>query len=281
VALSLIMLAYLVVHGSVRAILWGPQAQIDWTTYAHTTSNWFALYRYGGAAAFSEALYYASIAVCLANAVGVMPRLLGLLFSITTSATLFRDDFAMDGGHTLLVILSIYLIFADTSALSLLPIERRKPGSPTLGIFHNGAMAAVSLQVCLVYYWSGFYKLSGTTWRHGTALYYALHDPTFSWPGISNLIYTHPTLVALGTFATIVFQAAFPFLMWVRPVKPVLVAIGFAFHLLIAVLMGLVTFSLTMMSADLALLSDSELAALGSVIMLRRIRRKALSETIA
>jgi hypothetical protein len=258
------MLAYFAIHFTKRAFLWGPQGQIDWVTYTHITSNWLALYRYNPSPVYAECLYWFAIIVTVLNVCGVFPRVMGWLFALAVSATLYRDQLAMDGGHSLLIILSIYLAFADTSALSLMKARTATARPPKFGlsVIHNAAMFAVSAQVCLMYYWAGFYKTSGSNWRHGVALYYVLRDYHFNWPGVSQLVYSHAILVVIGVYATLLFQSAFPYLMWVRPAKPAMVAIAISFHLGIAALMGLVTFSATMIAADLALLSDQQLASI-------------------
>ncbi len=171
------MLAYLLLHFSKRAILWGPQGQIDWIEYTRLTANWLALYRYSPLPAYAELLYWLAVAVSALNLAGFMPRLMGLLFAVFASATLNRDWLAMDGGHSLLVVLSIYLVFADTSALSIVKRVRAPQVSQTAAIVHNAAMFAVSAQVCLMYYWAGFYKLFGVSVAPGDRVVFRASGP--------------------------------------------------------------------------------------------------------
>ena len=83
-------------------------------------------------------------------------------------------------------------------------------------------------------------------WQEGTALYYILRVPEFSWPGVSEHIYRHGYLIAALTWATVFFQLTFPPLMLSRSWRlPALLA-ATTFHLGIAVLMNLWTFSIIM-----------------------------------
>lgn len=271
IGLSAIMLVmYLWYFPSHRA-LWGPNGVLDYKDYVTgiAGANPFALYRYNDAPWFADLIYFASLAVAGAYLIGIAPRVTSWLFAITAFANVNRNPAASDAGQTLLVLIAFLLCFVDTSRWALLPLKlwRFKPSLLTAisTMLHNSGRFLVSWQICMVYWWAAFAKLGGSDWRHGTALYYVMHLDRFMWfPNLAGGIAGNIVLVSILTYTTLIFQAAFPFLMWDRRYKPFMIAIGIGLHTGIGLLMGLLTFSATMIIADLSLLSDGQFAALGA-----------------
>ena len=150
-------------------------------------------------------------------------------------------------------------------------LGRRDPdGEPravldTLGdMLHNCAMLVVAVEVCFIYATAGWYKIQGSLWQGGTALYFPLHLDYFNpWPGLSQLLSTHPLPVFVLTYGTVIVQVAFPFLVFNRRIKNVLLVLMIVEHLAIAVTLGLPFFSLAMISADAVFLPTGFLRWVG------------------
>ena len=160
------------------------------------------------------------------------------------------------------MILAIYLVFADLSALSLdrrLFGQRREGRFTWLsGMLHNFAITACLLQLAIVYFEAGFYKIQGHVWSNGTAIYYILRSNGVALPGGGDLVWRRSAVVTLGTYGTILFEIMHPFLMWHRRLKYLIFAGAVLLHGGIGVLMGLVWFSLTMIGAHAILFDDDE-----------------------
>lgn len=144
-------------------------------------------------------------------------------------------------------------------------LGRRDPdGEPralldTLGdMLHNCAMLVIAVEVCLIYATAGWYKIQGSLWQGGSALYFPLHLDYFNpWPGLSHLLSAHPLPVLAITYGTVMVQVSFPFLVFNRRIKNVLLVLMMAEHAAIAVTLGLPFFSLAMISADAVFLPTS------------------------
>ncbi|MFF4015499.1 HTTM domain-containing protein [Streptomyces sp. NPDC001843] len=131
-------------------------------------------------------------------------------------------------------------------------------------IVHNGALFVIMAEACLIYATAGWYKIQGSRWQDGTAVYYPLHLEYFSpWPALADLLSANGTLVMLVTYGTVVVQVAFPFTLFNRRVKNVLLAAMMTEHAVIAVVLGLPFFSLAMIAADSVFLPTSFLRRLG------------------
>jgi hypothetical protein len=155
-------------------------------------------------------------------------------------------------------------------ALWWLAGRRAKPGQPRImldivaNVVHNGALLVIMAEACLIYATAGWYKIQGSRWQDGTAVYYPLHLEYFSpWPGLADLLSASGTMVMLVTYGTVLVQVAFPFTLFNRRVKNVLLAVMITEHAVIAVVLGLPFFSLAMIAADAVFLPTTFLRRMG------------------
>ncbi|MEU1865095.1 HTTM domain-containing protein [Streptomyces gardneri] len=150
-------------------------------------------------------------------------------------------------------------------ACRLAPGEPRTLLDVLANLTHNAALVVIMAEVCLIYATAGWYKIQGSRWQDGTALYYPLHLDYFSpWPELSELLGSSGIMVLLLTYGTVIVQIAFPFTLFHRKVKNVLLVAMMLEHAGIAVLLGLPVFSLAMISADAVFLPTVFLVALGA-----------------
>lgn len=139
-------------------------------------------------------------------------------------------------------------------------------------VVHNGAMLVIVAEVCLIYSTAGWYKIQGSRWQDGTALYYPLHLDDFTpWPALSHTLAGSPLMVMLITYGTVIVQVAFPFTLFNRRVKNVLLAAMMLEHASIAIVLGLPFFSLAMIAADAVFLPTGFLVWAGDRLV-RRLR---------
>ncbi|MEU6661590.1 HTTM domain-containing protein [Streptomyces sp. NPDC046821] len=150
-------------------------------------------------------------------------------------------------------------------------VNRRDPyGEPRMlldviaNLAHNAALFVIMAEACLIYATAGWYKIQGSRWQDGTAVYYPLHLDYFSpWPALGDLLASHGIMIMLVSYGTVLVQVAFPFTLFNRRVKNVLLVAMMCEHAVIAVLLGLPFFSLAMIAADAVFLPTSFLKRLG------------------
>ncbi|MER6405789.1 HTTM domain-containing protein [Streptomyces viridosporus] len=195
----------------------------------------------------------------------VGPALWGVLGFLLLVATLAGR---MDGDRFIPVLL--WAVWA-AQALWWLAGRRARTGQSRIlldvvaNIVHNGALLVIMAEVCLIYATAGWYKVQGSRWQDGTAVHYPLHLEYFSpWPALSDLLSANGTLVMLATYGTVAVQVAFPFTLFNRRIKNVLLALMMTEHVVIAVVLGLPFFSLAMLAADAVFLPTSFLRRLGA-----------------
>lgn len=102
-------------------------------------------------------------------------------------------------------------------------------------------------QICAIYAYTGFEKLKGASWWNGSALWTVFANPQsvifdMTWMRQFGLV------ISIITFVTIIFEIYFPMALFVPKLKKYWLGAGFLFHLGIGLLMGLLPFSLVMLS---------------------------------
>jgi hypothetical protein len=144
---------------------------------------------------------------------------------------------------------------------------------------HNAAMLVIAAEVCLIYATAGWYKIQGDKWQDGSAVHYPLHLDYFTpWPALSELLAGSSLLVLVLTYGSVIVQVAFPFVVFNRRVKNVLLVLMIGEHLGIAVVLGLPFFSAAMITADAVFLPTAFLLwTEGRVRRLRLARRSRSS----
>ncbi|MEU3007546.1 MULTISPECIES: HTTM domain-containing protein [unclassified Streptomyces] len=137
---------------------------------------------------------------------------------------------------------------------------------------HNAALAVIMAEVCLIYATAGWYKIQGSRWQDGTALYYPLNLDYFTpWPALSDILGASGLMVMVLTYGTVIVQVAFPFTLFNRRVKNVLLVVMICEHAGIALLLGLPFFSMAMIAADAVFLPTAFLVWLGGRVTIGRL----------
>ncbi|RBL85689.1 HTTM domain-containing protein, partial [Streptomyces cavourensis] len=140
-------------------------------------------------------------------------------------------------------------------------------------LVHNAALVVIMIEVCLIYATAGWYKIQGSRWQDGTALYYPLKLDYFTpWPALSDVLASSGLVVMVLTYATVIVQVAFPFTLFNRRLKNVLLVMMIGEHAGIALLLGLPFFSMAMIAADAVFLPTVFLLWLGRRATLGRER---------
>jgi len=271
ICLGGITLIFYALHVAQRELLWGPNAAVtpqDAAVIMSANHSW-SLYGLFPSELGFEVLFWTGFVVTLAFAFGVGGRITTILFYVFTWSIYQRDYYAIDGGENLLIILAFYMMFMDLTALSVdqqLGWFKNRPNTWVGAMIHNAALVACLLQLSIMYFVSDFFKIQGHVWADGTALYYILRTNEFSLPPLTDHLFRNQLLVVSGTYATIIFEAMYPWAIWHPRLKYAVLAGVIALHLSIGVFMGLVFFSLTMICVDLLFFDDKELITLASWI---------------
>ena len=155
------------------------------------------------------------------------------------------------------------------------------PGRPPATISANLALRLIQLHLVVIYAMAGLAKVQGPSWWNGTAIWKTMATGEFVVLDFTALA-AWPLLINLVTHASLALELLYPVLIWVKIVRPLLLAGVMALHLGIAVMSpGLTEFALVMIAANLAFVSGPWLRRLvtGSTQPnVARALRRCLSE---
>lgn len=221
-------------------------------------------------------IHLSIMVVMLLFTVGLWTRVTSVLTWIGSLMYLHRimQPGMLFGMDTMTNIGLFYLMFAPCgAALSLdrwlqLRRERQRLGDkyvsqpPQPRVSATFATRLLQINFCLIYFAAGTSKLMGTSWWNGTAPNGFLLNYSFAPFDVYYYVVFLNTLVkhrflwelfcAIGVVGTLFLELGFPFLVWNRHSRWFMVCGSVVFHTMIALLMGLVTFSLMMLVLLLA-----------------------------
>ncbi len=264
---------FYLLHYPARDLLWGPRAVWPYERFAGAALFLNPL-RYSTAPLYFEVLYHAAIVVALAYTFGVCTRLAGMAHWVMIWSLQERNPLLGDGGDNIMRIVLLFLVLADAGRHFSIDAARRPRSGATLGrevraVAHTFGVFLAVAQLAMLYMSTGLYKAMGELWQNGTALYYILRVDEFSLPGLAEHVYRNPYLVVLGTYGTVLFEVTFLPALFNRWTRYLIMAAGVAFHAGIALFMGLITFSWSILSLYPLLVNDQEYMALA-----RWVRRR-------
>lgn len=200
----------------------------------------------------------------------VLPKLSSVMIWFFTVNLFLKGYLVFTGGEVLVNFLLFYLIFiqrsdkASAKLRSKILVRDHEPPrfSPFQNILNNTFHIVLLIQVCVLYFFSAFYKLLDEYWVSGEAVMYISKVPAFSGDIMKSVFSDNYTLSLIATYATLLYQGLFPLLVWFKKIKKPLLLFGVFFHLSIGFGMGIFTFSLIMIIVYLLFLDEGEIGKL-------------------
>jgi predicted DCC family thiol-disulfide oxidoreductase YuxK len=185
----------------------------------------------------------------------------------------YRNPVLFYGVDKILACLLIILCVAPIGrALSLDRVRavrtaKREKLEATLPPYGSSWAAAcirlMQIQMAVLFFYSAISKLRGDDWWDGDALWIVFTTGEHYNPVMLDLLASHYWLTNVGTYATVLIEIAFPFLIWQRRTRPYLLAAAIFLHVQFAVLMGLFYFSFVMVMGHMSFVRPEWLARLG------------------
>jgi predicted DCC family thiol-disulfide oxidoreductase YuxK len=121
----------------------------------------------------------------------------------------------------------------------------------------------MQLQMAILFFYSAIGKIRIDEWWTGDAVWLAFTTYEFYNPWLLELLARQYWLVNIGTYGTLLIEIAFPFLIWQRLTRPYLLAAAIFLHAMFGLLLGLVYFSLAMITGHMSFLRAEWLDRLG------------------
>ena len=199
--------------------------------------------------------HLAALTAALAFTVGIFTRFTSVLTLAAVLSYVHRAPILIGQFEPVLTMSLFYLCIAPAGAFLSLDrfVFRRKAdqpadGAPEGSLAANIATKLMQIHVAAIYVMMGLMKLGGECWWTGEAVGWLIYRPETS---LIDLSFLHLYAVNAWTHAIVLFELSFPLLVWVRPLRPIVLAVAVVMWTLLAVLTGLVSFCAMMIVVNL------------------------------
>jgi len=193
-------------------------------------------------------------------ALGLCTRVVAVLALLVTLSYVHRVPGALFGLDQINVMLALYLAIGPSgSRYSLDAIWARRRNKQNAddvppSTMANVAIRLLQLHLCVIYLFAGFGKLLGASWWDGTAMWLALANYEYqtidmTWMG------RWPFLINAITQLSLLWEVTYTALIWPKWTRPIVLGLAIPVHLGIAFCMGMVTFGILMVVANIAFVS--------------------------
>lgn len=243
-----------------------PEPSLQWSIWTDMPDRWIG------------PTYALAMLACACLTLGLFSRTTAVLAWVVVVSTARRSPVTVFGFDQTLSMLTLYLAASGASgqALSLdrylrrwrsirAELARRRKtgqalagsvpdGTPAPSVSANLGLRLIQLHLCLIYAMSGLAKLQGASWWDGSAFAQLLGYAEFR-PLDLTWLAGFPMLLMALTHAAVALELGYAVLVWVRPLRPLVIALTVGLHLGIMVMMGLYEFAAAMIVANLAFVS--------------------------
>lgn len=188
---------------------------------------------------------------------GVRTRVTGVLSSLLVISYAHRATGIQFGLDQINSFMTMYLALGPSG--QFLSFDRWWQNRGQGRVVEKTVLANVSIRLmqthlCIVYLFAGLGKLAGDTWWNGDAIWGAFANHEYQTLDMTWLA-DHLWLLNLITYTALVWEVCYPFLVWPKLTRPIFVGIAVIVHLGIGFSMGMITFGLIMVFANLSFLS--------------------------
>jgi hypothetical protein len=223
-------------------------------------------------------LNFGACLVFLMLTLGWQTRIMSVLGFLITLAYCHRLTQSTFGLDQINAVIATYLMIGrsgDVWSLDRWLAERGGDAPPIPpAASTNIAIRLIQLHLCVIYLFGGIGKARGEAWWDGSAC----------WLAIANLEYRsfdltwlgeHRWFIALLTHVTVFWEVFYCFFIWPKLTRPICLGLAVAVHLGIAIFLGMPTFGLAMIVANLAFVYPETIAAVVGLQWLRAEPRDA------
>ena len=199
-----------------------------------------------------------ALVVFVALTIGIATRVTSVLAWLLAVSYCHRLNGALFGLDQINVTMAFCLAIGSSGkcySLDAWIARRLGRQSEQPDVWTNIAVRLLQLHLCIIYLFGGIGKLRGETWWIGDAFWYSIANYEYqSWD--VTWLARYPTFMSLISHATVFWETFYCALVWPRLTRPIALAMAVIVHGGIALFLGMPTFGLAMIIANLAFLPE-------------------------
>ena len=209
-------------------------------------------------------LHVVALTIFVMLTVGFYTRITSVLAWLITLAYCHRLTGAFFGLDQVNAMLAMYVMLGPSGAVYSVDrwLSKRRAGQGNR-IDHtevascvstNVAIRLIQLHMCVIYMFGGISKMRGELWWDGSAVWYAVANLEYQSLDMTWLVRS-PFLIALLSHVTVLWELFFCALVWPKRTRPIVLCVAVGMHGGIGLFLGMWTFGLAMLIANLAFIS--------------------------
>jgi hypothetical protein len=201
----------------------------------------------------------ASCLVAISLALGFYTRVSAVLTFLLFVTLDHRNPVILNSGDTFLRIATFFVIFSPAGQmLSIDEWRARKRGVELPKLYAPWAMRLIQLQLAFLYFYAFIWKISGTMWLSGTAVYYTSRLIEF-WRFPVPYVFEHMWTIKLWSWFTLLAEFALGTLVWIKELRYPVLVVGILLHFGIDYSMNIPLFAVVMVSAYVTFVEPADL----------------------
>lgn len=245
------------------APLFGPDGLLPPGDIAPLESGSFSYLNYLTSMSELWTVHLIGLAILILFAAGLWTRITSILALVVFLSDVHRAPMITGLTEPVVAMLLLYLCLAPCGRqFSLDRWRAGRTGStdllglPAQELSTTATIATrlIQIHLCLWIAMMGFSKLSGETWWSGQGVWWLIGREDSRLIDLTGL-YKSPKVLDFWTHAIVLFELAFPLLIWIPLARPLLLVLGAAGWSLLALVTGDLTFPVAMIIASLAFVS--------------------------
>jgi hypothetical protein len=200
-------------------------------------------------------LHIAALIVLAMLTVGLWTRVTSILAFVITLSYCHRLTGSLFGLDQINAFIATYLMLGSCGAAWSVDrwLAQRHgeiaPPQPAVGT--NIAIRLLQVHMCVIYLFGGIGKMRGQSWWDGSALWFGFANLEYQSLDMTWTVHA-PWLVALLTHVTVFWETFYCFFVWPKLTRPICLALAVAVHFGIGLCLGMWTFGLAMIVANMA-----------------------------
>ena len=135
-------------------------------------------------------------------------------------------------GDEMCLLIAFYMCFVNSYQYAT--IFKYKPLSPKVqGLYNlisNLAAYSMMINLCMAYFYTGYFKLENKFWQQGKGLQYSLYNERFHAFDFAKTLATKSWFYVPLNYAILVFELTMPFLVWFKKWRNKLLLLMFLMH---------------------------------------------------
>jgi hypothetical protein len=197
------------------------------------------------------------LAVIFLFSLGVGRNLTAFLLFICVEIIQRLCYVVLNGGDNLLKFCIMYMVFIDSFNYFILQKKVQTNRETYKNFISNLGCYAICIHLCIVYFFSAIHKIHADVWFNGIATYYTLSSERFNGTPWNYQLAKNGFIVTISSYLTLLIEMAYPFLVWFRETKKIMVLAALFLHISIYILMMIYDFQIVFIAVQGFFINDS------------------------